>query len=48
LPEESRRWWSQDLIRDLARVDANAYHKFLWTHHMAYASTSDVQQRFGA
>lgn len=47
IPEQRRGWWSQELIRDFADVDVNAYHKFLWTHHMAYARTYDVDQRFG-
>jgi 2-polyprenyl-3-methyl-5-hydroxy-6-metoxy-1,4-benzoquinol methylase len=47
LPERRREWWSQQLISDFADVDVNAYHKFLWANHMAYARTYDVAQRFG-
>lgn len=47
IPEARRRWWSQQLVSDFAEVDVNAYHKFLWSNHMAYAHTYDVEQRFG-
>jgi SAM-dependent methyltransferase len=41
-----RHWWSQQLLRDLADADPNAYHRFLWSHHLGYARTYEVQQRF--
>jgi 2-polyprenyl-3-methyl-5-hydroxy-6-metoxy-1,4-benzoquinol methylase len=47
MPRERRMWWSQQLVRDFAEVDVNAYHKFLWANHMAYAKTYDTETRFG-
>ena len=47
--EVSRRsWWSTELLRDFADRDVNAYHKFLWAHHLAYAGSYEVGSRFGA
>lgn len=43
-----RGWWSTEIVRDLAERDADAYHRFLWTHHLAYAETYEVAERFGA
>ena len=45
---ERRSWWSLELIRDFAERDVNAYHKFLWTHHLGYAAPYEVATRFGA
>jgi 2-polyprenyl-3-methyl-5-hydroxy-6-metoxy-1,4-benzoquinol methylase len=45
---DRRSWWSEELVRDLAEKDANAYHKFLWTHHLGYAAPYEVATRFGA
>ena len=45
---ERRSWWSLELIRDFAERDVNAYHKFLWTHHLGYAAPYEVSTRFGA
>jgi len=42
-----RAWWSTELIRDLSEKDVNAYHKFLWTHHLAYATPYEPNTRFG-
>ena len=42
-----RSWWTVELIRDLAERDVNAYHKFLWTHHLAYAAPYEAETRFG-
>jgi 2-polyprenyl-3-methyl-5-hydroxy-6-metoxy-1,4-benzoquinol methylase len=47
IPRDRRMWWSQELVSDFADVDVNAYHKFLWAHHMAYAKTYDTATRFG-
>lgn len=41
-------WWSAELVRDLAERDLNAYHRFLWSHHLAYARTYEPDVRFGA
>jgi SAM-dependent methyltransferase len=43
-----RYWWIQELLRDFADADANAYHRFLWAHHLGYAETYEVEIRFGA
>ncbi|MGH9462652.1 MAG: methyltransferase domain-containing protein [Vicinamibacteria bacterium] len=42
-----RSWWSVELIRDFAERDVNAYHKFLWAHHLGYAEPYEVSTRFG-
>lgn len=41
-------WWSAELVRDLAERDLNAYHRFLWSNHLAYARTYEPEARFGA
>ncbi|HET7230264.1 MAG TPA: methyltransferase domain-containing protein [Longimicrobium sp.] len=41
-------WWSAELVRDLAERDPNAYHRFLWSHHLAYARGYEPAARFGA
>jgi SAM-dependent methyltransferase len=41
-------WWTAELVRDLAERDLNAYHRFLWSNHLAYATTYEPEQRFGA
>lgn len=43
----SREWWTAELVRDLAERDAAAYHQFLWSNHLAYAATYEVDERFG-
>jgi len=45
---DRRSWWSVELVRDFAEKDVNAYHKFLWAHHLAYAASYEVATRFGA
>ena len=45
---DRRSWWSLELVRDFAEKDVNAYHKFLWAHHLAYATSYEVATRFGA
>jgi len=40
-------WWARQLIADYAERDRNAYHKFLWLHHLDYAETYEIAQRFG-
>src|SRR5215831_1037034 len=42
-----RSWWSTELVSDFAERDVNAYHKFLWAHHLGYASPYEVASRFG-
>lgn len=36
------------MLHDLHRRDAAEFHRFLWSNHLAYASTYHVEQRFGA
>lgn len=43
-----RDWLSIELLRDFAERDPNAWHRFLWTHHLVYAETYRVDRRFGA
>jgi SAM-dependent methyltransferase len=43
----ARYWWVQELLRDFAERDPNAYHRFLWAHHLGYAETYEVSLRFG-
>ncbi|HEV8599591.1 MAG TPA: class I SAM-dependent methyltransferase [Gemmatimonadales bacterium] len=42
-----RAWWVLELLRDQAARDPNEFHRFLWTHHLAYAESYEVEQRFG-
>lgn len=44
---DTRAWWCTELLTDFAADDANAYHKFLWTHHLAYARSYEIAERFG-
>lgn len=41
-------YWAAELVRDLAERDLNAYHRFLWSNHLAYARTYEPAERFGA
>jgi len=45
---DRRAWWSAELVRDLAENNPNAYHKFMWAHHLGYAAPYEVADRFGA
>ena len=40
-------WLSLELVRDFTERDPAAGHRFLWTHHLAYADTYSVSRRFG-
>lgn len=42
-----RYWWGMELLRDWADRDPDAFHRFLWHHHLAYAESYEVEQRFG-
>jgi SAM-dependent methyltransferase len=44
----ARHWWVAELLRDLAERDPDAYHRFLWSHHLGYAETYEIPRRFGA
>jgi SAM-dependent methyltransferase len=43
-----RAWWVLELLRDQADRDPNGFHRFLWTHHLAYAESYEIERRFGA
>jgi len=47
IDERRRSWWSQELTRDMAQKNTNEYHKFLWLHHLVYASPYEVAAKFG-
>jgi len=42
-----RYWWAMELLRDYAERDPNEFHRFLWTHHLGYAETYEIERRFG-
>jgi 2-polyprenyl-3-methyl-5-hydroxy-6-metoxy-1,4-benzoquinol methylase len=46
-PPHRKDWWTLEILRDFAANDINEYHKFLWSHHMAYAKTYETGLRFG-
>lgn len=43
----ARYWWVLELLRDFAERDPDGFHRFLWSHHLAYAETYEVGLRFG-
>lgn len=45
--QNRRSWWASELLRDLALKDINGYHRFLWSNHLSYAETYEVEERFG-
>jgi SAM-dependent methyltransferase len=42
-----RYWWALELLRDEAQRDPDAFHRFLWSNHLAYAESYEVDRRFG-
>lgn len=40
-------WWTKELLADFARSDSGAYHRFLWSQHLAYAKSYEADRRFG-
>ena len=48
LSAATRHWWTTELLRDFAERDPDGYHRFLWSHHLAYAESYDAERRFGA
>jgi SAM-dependent methyltransferase len=44
---DRRSWWCVEIVRDLADEDIDAFHQFLWTHHLGYARSYEVAERFG-
>jgi len=47
LTPDVRYWWTRELLRDFAKKDRDGYHRFLWSNHLAYSLTYEVEQRFG-
>jgi len=47
LSSDQRAGWSLELVRDMADIDVNEYHKFLWSNNIGYADTYEIGQRFG-
>lgn len=47
LTPDVRYWWTRELLRDFAENDRDGYHRFLWSNHLAYSLTYEVDQRFG-
>lgn len=43
---ESRYWWTRELLRDFAEKEPASYHRFLWSNHLGYAATYNVETRF--
>ena len=42
-----RHWRAARLVADLAERDPNAYHRFLWSHHLAYAESYEPSLQCG-
>jgi SAM-dependent methyltransferase len=40
--------FSTEMLHDLQRSDPNAFHRFLWSNHLAYATTYEIARRFGS
>ena len=43
-----RYWLPMELLQDFAEEYPDEFHAFLWRHHLAYASTYEVEGRFGS
>ena len=41
-------WLTQEIIRDFLKNDPDSYHCFLWSNHLAYAESYEINQRFGS
>lgn len=46
LEPETRYWWTRELLRDFAEREPASYHRFLWSNHLGYAATYNVEARF--
>jgi SAM-dependent methyltransferase len=44
---KSRYWWAMELLRDYAEREPDEFHRFLWSHHLGYAETYEIERRFG-
>lgn len=42
-----RAWWVLELLRDYAEREPDQFHRFLWSHHLGYAETYEIERRFG-
>ena len=40
-------WWTRELLRDFAERDSSGYHRYLWSNHLGYAESYDIDKRFG-
>lgn len=47
LSADSQYWWTKEMLRDFEEKDRDGYHRYLWSHHLAYAHTYEVEKRFG-
>lgn len=47
LNDDVKYWWTLELLRDYAEKDSGGYHRFLWSNHLAYAGSYEVDIRFG-
>jgi len=47
LDPDRKYWWTMELLRDFASNELDEFHRFLWTHHLAYAVSYEVDNRFG-
>jgi SAM-dependent methyltransferase len=46
LDPESQYWWTRELLRDFAEKEPASYHRYLWSNHMGYAASYNVETRF--
>jgi Methyltransferase domain len=44
---DTRYWLIQEFLRDFEASDRDAFHRFLWSHHLGYALSYEVNKRFG-
>ena len=47
LNRKFRAWISSDLLQNWKDSDVNSLHKFQWENHLGYASTYEIDARFG-
>jgi SAM-dependent methyltransferase len=48
LQDSVKYWWTRELLQDFAEGDRNEYHRFLWSNHLAYALTYEVDFKYGS
>jgi len=44
---DTRYWFIQESLRDFEASDRDAFHRFLWSNHLGYAQSYEVNKRFG-